>query len=69
MRIHQLATITKVLKGHKFEVFLKVNETHKVIVVPSGKMRIKRIALYQGDSVNIELSPYDLRRGRIIWRF
>ena len=69
MRIHQLATITKVLKGHKFEAFLKVNETHKVIVVPSGKMRIKRIALYQGDSVNIELSPYDLRRGRIIWRF
>ena len=69
MRIHQLGTITKALKGHKFEVALEDNETHKVIVVPSGKMRIKRIALYQGDSVNIELSPYDLQRGRIIWRF
>ena len=69
MRIHQLGTITKVFKGHKFEVSLEDNETHKVITVPSGKMRIKRISLYQGDSVNIELSPYDLSRGRIIWRF
>ena len=69
MRIHHLGTITKVLKGHKFEVSLDGNEAHTVIVTPSEKMRIKRIKLLVGDTVNLELSKYDLTRGHIIWRF
>jgi len=39
---------------------------HIVTAVISGKMRIIRI--YPGDKVKIELSPYDLNRGRITWR-
>jgi translation initiation factor IF-1 len=68
MRIHHLGTITKVLKGHKFEVSLDGNEAHTVIAVPCGKMRIKSITLIVGDAVNLELSKYDLEKGRIIWR-
>ena len=36
---------------------------------PSGKMAKRRIGLCRGDVVEVELSPYDLTRGRIIWRY
>ena len=67
-RIQQLGTISKSLKGHLFEVALDDMPEHKVIAVVSGKMRIGHITLNTGDSVDVELSPYDLERGRIIWR-
>ena len=40
----------------------------KVPAVISGKMRMNFIRIYPGDKVKIELSPYDLNRGRITWR-
>jgi len=41
---------------------------HDVICRPSGKMRMHRINILAGDSVTIEMSPYDLKRGRIVKR-
>ena len=41
---------------------------HKVLAHVSGKMRMHFIKILPGDSVTIELSPYDLSRGRIIYR-
>lgn len=41
---------------------------HKVLAHVSGKMRMHFIKILPGDSVTIELSPYDLTRGRIIFR-
>jgi len=42
---------------------------HKVLANVSGKMRMHRIRILPGDTVTIELSPYDLTRGRITYRF
>ena len=41
---------------------------HRIMAHISGKMRMKFIRIYPGDKVTIELSPYDLTRGRITWR-
>ena len=41
---------------------------HKIMAHISGKMRMNFIRIYPGDRVTIELSPYDLTRGRITWR-
>ncbi len=41
---------------------------HKILATVSGKMRMNYIRIYPGDKVTIELSPYDLTRGRITWR-
>lgn len=41
---------------------------HKVLAHVSGKMRMHFIKILPGDSVTVELSPYDLSRGRIIYR-
>ena len=42
---------------------------HKVLVHISGKMRMNRIRILPGDRVTMQLSPYDLTRGRITYRF
>ena len=41
---------------------------HRIMAHISGKMRMNFIRIYPGDQVTIELSPYDLTRGRITWR-
>ena len=41
---------------------------HRIMAHISGKMRMKFIRIYPGDKVTVELSPYDLSRGRITWR-
>ena len=41
---------------------------HRIMAHISGKMRMNFIRIYPGDKVTIELSPYDLTRGRITWR-
>ena len=41
---------------------------HRIMTHISGKMRMNFIRIYPGDKVTIELSPYDLTRGRITWR-
>ncbi len=52
--------------------FFKVqlnNSQHVVLAAVSGKMRKNRIRILVGDRVNVEMSPYDLSRGRITYRF
>ena len=41
---------------------------HRIMAHISGKMRMNFIRIYPGDKVTIELSPYELTRGRITWR-
>jgi len=58
--------VTEAYPNAMFEVEL-VNG-HKILAHVSGKMRMNYIRIYPGDKVTIELSPYDLTRGRITWR-
>lgn len=60
-------TVTKVLKGTNFEVTLDDNDM-VVTCTMSGKLRINKIKIIQGDKVTVAISPYDLKRGIIIWR-
>jgi len=65
-KIKITGTIAKVLGKGKFTV-----ETNgeKIECHPSGKMRKYFIKIIEGDKVDVELSPYDLKRGRIIYRY
>ena len=49
-----------------FEVTLQ--NGHKILATISGKLRMNFIRILPGDKVTVELSPYDLSRGRITWR-
>ena len=60
-------TILEPLPNAMFRVELE--NGHKVLAHISGKMRMNFIKILPGDKVTIELSPYDLTRGRIIYRF
>ena len=58
--------VTETLPNAMFRVELP--NGHKVLAHVSGKMRMNFIRILPGDSVTLELSPYDLSRGRIIRR-
>ncbi len=60
-------TIEELLPGATFRVRLE-NE-HEIIAHLSGKMRMYRIRLGVGDEVKVEMTPYDLTKGRITYRF
>ena len=60
-------TITTVLPGTMFRVVL--DNKHEVLAHISGKMRKHFIRILPGDRVLVELSPYDLNRGRITYRY
>ncbi|NLZ67020.1 MAG: translation initiation factor IF-1 [Clostridiaceae bacterium] len=47
---------------------VRLENGHEVIAHISGKLRQNYIKILTGDHVTVELSPYDLNRGRIIWR-
>ena len=59
-------TVLEKLPNAMFEVELE--NKHKVLAHISGKLRMNYIKILPGDKVTIELSPYDLTKGRIIWR-
>ena len=59
-------TVVEKLPNAMFQVEL-VNG-HKVLAHISGKLRMNYIKILPGDKVTIELSPYDLTKGRIVWR-
>jgi translation initiation factor IF-1 len=48
---------------------VEMDNGHKVLAHVSGRMRMHRIRILPGDKVTMELSPYDLTRGRITYRF
>ena len=58
--------VIEALPNAMFQVELQGG--HKILAHISGKMRMNFIRIYPGDKVTIELSPYDLTRGRITWR-
>lgn len=59
-------TVTETLPNAMFRV--ELDSGHKVLAHVSGKMRMHFIRILPGDKVLLELSPYDLTRGRIIYR-
>lgn len=59
--------VTEPLPNAMFRVELK--NGHKVLAHISGKMRMNFIRILPGDRVKLEMSPYDLSRGRITYRF
>ena len=59
-------TIIESLPNAMFKV--KLDNDHEIIAQPKGKMRKFRIRVMVGDKVDIEMSPYDLSRGRITFR-
>ena len=60
--------ITEILPKAQFKVHLE-ESGNDIIAVPSGKIRVYSIRLYRGDTVSIEISPYDLTKGRIVFRY
>ena len=59
-------TVTEKLPNATFQVQLE--NGHKILAHISGKLRMNFIRIIPGDKVLIEMSPYDLTKGRIIWR-
>ncbi|MCK4812616.1 MAG: translation initiation factor IF-1 [Candidatus Marinimicrobia bacterium] len=60
-------TILETLPNASFRV--KLENDHEVLAHISGKMRMHYIKILSGDKVSLELSPYDLSRGRIVYRY
>jgi len=65
--IQMMGTVTEVLPNTTFRV--KLENGHEVLAYVSGKMRKNYIRILQGDRVAVDLSPYDLTRGRITYRY
>jgi len=60
------ATVTEALPNAMFRVELE--NGHKILAHVSGKMRMHFIRILPGDKITVEMSPYDLNRGRIVLR-
>ncbi|NLN48530.1 MAG: translation initiation factor IF-1 [Clostridiales bacterium] len=58
--------VVEALPNAMFQVELE--NGHKILAHISGKLRMNFIRILPGDKVTVELSPYDLTRGRITWR-
>jgi len=65
--IEVIATVIEPLPNAMFRVELE--NKHQVLAHISGKMRKNFIRILPGDKVSVELSPYDLTRGRIVYRY
>ena len=59
--------VIELLKNAMFRV--KLENGHMVTAHTAGKLRKNRIRVLQGDNVTVEVTPYDLTKGRIIFRF
>jgi len=65
--IKQDGEVTEALSNANFKV--RLENGHIILATISGKMRMNYIRILPGDKVSIEMSPYDLTRGRIIYRY
>ena len=65
--IKQDGVIQEALSNAMFKV--KLENGHEIIATISGKMRMHYIKILPGDKVAVEMSPYDLTRGRITYRY
>lgn len=59
-------TVLEALPNAMFRV--EIDEKHQVLATLSGRIRMNFVRIVPGDKVRVVLSPYDLTRGRIIWR-
>ncbi len=59
-------TVVEALPNAQFQVELP--NGHRILAHISGKLRMNFIRILPGDKVKVEMSPYDLTRGRITWR-
>ncbi len=59
--------ITETLPNAMFRV--KLDNGHEILAIISGKMRMHYIKILVGDKVTVEMSPYDLSKGRITYRY
>ena len=60
-------TVIEALPGTQFKV--RLDNDHEILAYLSGKMRKHYIRILLGDHVRVEISPYDLSRGRIVYRY
>ena len=65
--IEMEGVVSEVLPDTRFRVGL--DNGHNIIAYLSGKMRKHRIRILAGDKVSLEMTPYDLSKGRITYRF
>ena len=65
--IKQDGIIVEALSNAMFKV--KLQNDHEILATISGKMRMHYIRILPGDRVQVEMSPYDLTRGRISYRY
>jgi len=65
--IKQDGIIEEALSNAMFRV--RLENDHQITATISGKMRMNYIRILPGDKVSVEMSPYDLSRGRIIYRY
>ncbi|HXA00705.1 MAG TPA: translation initiation factor IF-1 [Cytophagaceae bacterium] len=65
--IEQDGTIVEALSNAMFRVELE--NGHQVVAHISGKMRMNYIKILPGDKIKLEMSPYDLTKGRIVYRY
>ncbi len=65
--IEKVGLVTQALPNTMFRVKLE-DEDREIIAHLSGKMRMYRISIMPGDSVRVEMTPYDLNKGRIVYR-
>ncbi len=66
-KIETTGTVVEALKGTRFRV--RLDNDHEVLAYLCGKMRKYYIRVLLGDRVRVEVSPYDLTRGRIVYRY
>ena len=59
--------VVEALRNRMFRI--KLDNGHETLGYTAGKMRRYRIRIFLGDRVKVELSPYDLTRGRIVYRY
>lgn len=60
------ATVKEALPNAQFRV--ELDNGHEVLAHVSGKMRMHFIRILPGDKITLEMSPYDLKKGRIVYR-
>ncbi|HIU98048.1 MAG TPA: translation initiation factor IF-1 [Candidatus Ornithoclostridium faecigallinarum] len=58
--------VIEVLPNTRFRI--RLTNGHEIIAYLSGKLRKNYIKILEGDTVRVEISPYDLTKGRIVWR-
>ncbi len=66
-KIEMEGEVTEALRNGMFRITL--DNGHETIGYTAGRMRRYRIRIFPGDRIKLELSPYDLNRGRIVYRY